>query len=121
MKSKLNKFLRYLQIEKGVPQGTIEAYQLDIEKGLIPFLQQRGKSEIAEVTRDDIRAYLDYLVVDRGNSNVTRARKLAATRSFFNYLVEIEELKANPASSIKSPRIPEVQPEYLTEEECIHF
>jgi len=121
MKSKLNKFLRYLQIEKGFSQGTIEAYQLDIEKGLIPFLQQWGKSEITEVTKDDIRAYLDYLVVNRGNSNVTRARKLAAIKSFFNYLVEVEELKANPVSSIKGPRIPETQPEYLTEEECIRL
>ena len=112
MKSKLNKFLRYLQIEKGFSQGTIEAYQLDIEKGLIPFLHQRGKSDTAKVTKDDIRAYLDYLVVDRGNASVTRARKLAAIKSLFNYLVETEALKANPASSIKSPRIPEMQPEY---------
>jgi len=95
MKSKLDKFLRYLQVERGVPQGTIEAYQLDIEKGLIPFLHRRGKSEIAEVTKDDIRAYLDYLVVNRGKSSVTRARKLAAIKSFFNYLVETKELKAS--------------------------
>ncbi len=54
MKSKLNKFLRYLQTERGFSQGTIEAYQLDIEKGLIPFLHQQGKSDIAEVTKDDI-------------------------------------------------------------------
>jgi len=121
MKRKLKKFLRYLQVERGFSQGTIEAYQLDIQKGLIPFLHRRGKSEIAEVTKDDIRAYLDYLVVDRGNSSVTRAWKLAAIKSFFNYLVETEELKANPASSIRSPRIPEMEPEYLTEEECIRL
>ena len=56
VKRKLKKFLRYLQIEKGFSQGTIEAYQLDIQKGLIPFLHQRGKSEIAQVTKDDIRS-----------------------------------------------------------------
>jgi len=95
MKRKLKKFLRYLQTERGFSQGTIEAYQLDIQKGLIPFLHQRGKSEIAEVTKDDIRAYLDYLVVNRGKSSVTRARKLAAIKSFFNYLVETKELKAS--------------------------
>jgi len=54
LKRKLKKFLRYLQTERGFSQGTIEAYQLDIQKGLIPFLHQRRKSEIAEVTRDDI-------------------------------------------------------------------
>ncbi len=121
MKSKLNKFLRYLQIEKGFSPGTIEAYQLDIERGLIPFLHQQGKSEIAEVTKADIRGYLDYVATARGNSNVTRARKLAAIKSFFNYLVENDGLEVNPAASIRSPRIPEKEPAYLTEEECIRL
>ena len=121
MKSKLNKFLRYLQIEKGFSQGTIKAYQLDIEKGLIPFLHQRGKFEEGEVTKADIRGYLDYVATSRGNSNVTRARKLAAIKSFFNYLVENAGLEVNPAASIRSPRIPEKEPEYLTEEECIRL
>jgi len=119
MRSKLNKFLHGLQFEKGFSQGTTEAYQLDIEKGLIPFLHQRGKFEVEEVTKADIRDYLDYVATSRGNSNVTRARKLAAIKSFFNYLVENEGLEANPAASIRSPRIPEKEPEYLTEEECI--
>jgi len=48
---------------------------------------------VGEVTRADIRAYLDYLATSRGNSNVTRARKLAAIKSFFNYLVENEGLE----------------------------
>ena len=121
MQRELSRFLHYLEVEKGYSQGTIEAYQLDIEKGLIPFLKQRGKFRVEEVTRGDIRAYLDYLSVERGNSSVTRARKLAAIKSFFNYLVENEELEANPAASIKSPRIPEKEPVYLTEEECVRL
>jgi len=119
VRSKLNEFVRYLQNEMGYSQGTIEAYQLDIEKGLFLFLHQRGKFEVGEVTKADIRDYLDYVATSRGNSNVTRARKLAAIKSFFNYLVENEGLEANPAASIKSPRIPQKEPEYLTEEECI--
>ena len=119
MRKELNRFLHYLEVEKGYSQGTIEAYQLDIEKGLIPFLYQRDKFKVEGVTKDDIRAYLDYLAVERGNSSVTRVRKLAAIKSFFNYLVENEGLEANPAASIKSPRIPEKEPVYLTEDECI--
>ncbi|GAI70246.1 unnamed protein product [marine sediment metagenome] len=99
MRSKLNKFLHYLQIEKGFSQGTIEAYQLDIERGLIPFLRQRGKFEVGDVTKADIRVYLDYVATDRGNCGATRARKLAAIKSFFNYLAENEGLKVNPAAS----------------------
>jgi len=121
VRSKLNEFLRYLQIEKGASQGTIKAYQLDIEKGLIPFLHQQGKFQVGEVTKGDIRGYLDYVATSRGNSNVTRARKLAAIKSFFNYLVETEELEVNPAASIRSPKIPEKEPEYLTDEESIRL
>ena len=121
MRKQLNRFLHYLNVEKGYSQGTIGAYQLDIGNGLIPFLHQRGKFGIEEVTRDDIRAYLDYAAVEKGNSGVTRARKLAAIKSFFNYLVENEELKANPAASIRSPRIPEKEPVYLSEQECLRF
>jgi len=121
MRSKLNKFLHYLQIEKGFSLGTIEAYQLDIEKGLISFLRKQRKLEVGEITKDDIRAYLDYVATERDNCGATRARKLAAIKSFFNYLVENEGLKVNPAASIKSPRIPEKEPEYLTEEECIRL
>jgi len=121
MKSKLSKFLRYLQIEKGFSPGTIEAYRLDIEKGLIPFLHQQDIFEVGEVTKDDIRTYLDYLATGRGNSNVTRTRKLAAMKSFFNYLVEDEGLEVNPAASIRSPKIPQKEPVYLTDEESIHL
>jgi len=121
MVNKLNEFLRYLQNEKGYSQGTIQVYQLDIERALFPFLHQRGKFTVGEVTKADIRAYVDYLVTSRGNSSATRARKLAAIKSFFNYLVETKELEANPAVSIRSPRIPEKEPVYLTDEESIHL
>ncbi len=121
MISKLDKFLRYLEMERGFSLGTIEAYRLDIAKGLIPFLHRRGKFEAGEVTKDDIKAYLDFIATNKGNSTVTRARKLAAIKSFFNYLVENGDLEVNQAASIKSPRIPEKEPVYLTDEESVHL
>ncbi len=121
MKDRIDRFLRYLRIEKGSSVTTVEAYRLDIEKGLMPFLHQRDKFEIEEVTKDDVRAYLDYAATTKGNSSTTRARKLAAIKSFFNYLVENEGLEANPAASIRSPRIPEKEPVYLSDEECIRL
>jgi len=52
VRSKLSEFLRYLKIEKGFPQGTIEAYRLDIDRGLLPFLHQRCKEERLLVAGD---------------------------------------------------------------------
>ena len=54
MRSKLNKFLRHLQIEKGFSHGTIEAYRLDIGKTLIPFLHQKG---VAPFTIKDLAGH----------------------------------------------------------------
>ena len=121
MKDRIDRFLRYLRIERGSSVTTVEAYRLDIEKGLMPFLHQRDKVEIEEVTKGDVRAYLEYAAITKGNSSTTRARKLAAIKSFFNYLVENEGLEANPAASIRSPRIPEKEPVYLSDEECIRL
>jgi len=121
MENNLNQFLRYLHVERGFPRSTIDAYRRDIDKGLIPFLRQRGKTRIVQVTRDDIRAYVDYLSTVRGNSSATRARKLAAIKSFFNYLVENETLGANPAALIRSPKISQKEPVYLTDEESIRL
>jgi site-specific recombinase XerD len=119
METGLQQFIRYLRFENGYSPSTVEAYRFDLERGLIPFLYQQGKSEVEKVTRDDIRAYLDYTAVCRGNSSITRARKLAAIKSFFNYLVGNGEIEVNPAAQIRSPRIPEREPVYLTDDETI--
>ncbi len=121
METKVSRFLRYLEVEKGLCPSTIQAYKLDLERGLIPFLCRRGKFRAEEVTIDDIRAYLDFLAHEKCNSVAARARKLAAIKSFFNYLVENEGLHANPAASIKTPKIPEKEPAYLTDDECIRL
>jgi len=63
MQTELNRFLHYLEVEKGYSQGTIKAYQLDIGRGLIPFLYQQGKFRVQKVTKDDIRIYMEYLAV----------------------------------------------------------
>ncbi len=121
MKIELDGFLHYLEIEKGFSLGTISAYKLDLSGSFLPFLSHRKKYNVKKVTKEDIKAYMDYLTVDKKNSVVTRARKLAAIKSFFKYMVENEILETNPAAYISSPKIPEKEPEYLTEDECIRF
>ena len=61
MEGTANMFLQCLEVEKGYSPNTIEAYRLDVQKGLIPFLYQRGKFKVSEVTSDDIRTYLEFL------------------------------------------------------------
>lgn len=118
MQEQVTRFVRYLEMERGLSRSTIKLYRRDLEGELLPFLRRRGKPRVEEVTRDDIRMYLDYLAAEKQNSAATRARKLATVKSFFNYLVENEGLKANPAASIRSPKMPRREPEYLSDGEC---
>ena len=118
MQEQVTRFVRYLEMERGLSRSTIKLYRRDLEGELLPFLRRRGKPRVEEVTRDDIRMYLDYLAAEKQNSAATRARKLATVKSFFNYLVENEGLKANPAASIRSPKMRRREPEYLSDGEC---
>lgn len=119
MESALSTFLRYLEVEKGYSPSTIEAYRLDVGKGLIPFLNEGGKFRVSEVTSHNIRAYMDFLANGRGNCTAARARKLAAIKSFFKYLVESGRLETSPATSVRSPKIAQREPVYLTDDECL--
>lgn len=120
MEQKLTRFLQYLEVERGYSPNTIEAYRLDLTKGFFTFLRELGKLDLGQVTRDDIREYMEMLS-KRGNSSITRRRKLASLKSFFNYLTENEGLEVDPTASVKSPKVPEKEPVYLTEEESIHL
>lgn len=62
MKNELNRFLHYLEAEKGFSPNTIIAYRIDLSRGLFPFLFRMEKYDIGEVTKKDIRAYMDYLL-----------------------------------------------------------
>ena len=108
-------------METGCSTGTIEAYRSDLQKGVLPFFRKRGRFDLSSVDKSDIRDYMDFLVSEKGNSNITRRRKLAAIKSFFNYMVENEELGINPAASIKSPKITDGKPVYLNDVECLEL
>jgi integrase/recombinase XerC/integrase/recombinase XerD len=64
-------------------------------------------------------AHLSAGAADGGQdlSAPTVARKLAAIRTFYRYMVEREELSANPADLVSSPRRPRKLPRYLKREE----
>ena len=58
MKNELDRFLHYLEVERGFSPGTIAAYRLDLYGSLFPFLHRKGKHDIKEVIKEDIRALI---------------------------------------------------------------
>ncbi|MCM8795403.1 MAG: tyrosine recombinase XerC [Candidatus Omnitrophica bacterium] len=112
----LEKFIRYLQIEKNYSSYTILNYQLDL-KDFEKFL---GDTALEKVDYLVLRKYLARLK-ERNLSNRTLNRHLSSLRSFFKFLVREGYLKNNPISSILSPKQERHLPVFLTEEEVVRL
>lgn len=110
----VRRYLRYLKLERGYSQNTIEAYKHDLE-WLLRFLSVRGISPLA-VNLDDLEQFAsslhEYNIGARSQSRI-----LFGVRSFYKYLVVDGYLEVNPTELLESPQLPKHLPEYLTTEE----
>ncbi len=109
MKEEIERFLTYLSVEKGFAENTIAAYRNDLYHDLAAFAEQemgkRGTMPTwTNFSRQDMLGYMLGLK-ERGYAATTQARKVAATKSFFNFLVAEGILKKNPAENVDSPKV----------------
>lgn len=117
----LRTFFRYLKLSRGLVPRSTELEEITISDIDVPFL--------SKVTLAEIYDFLSYLSRDRvrqansaepefGLTASSRARKIAAIRSFFKYLtVKAKLLDENPVQDLDSPKLPKTLPRYLTLEE----
>lgn len=79
----------YLPHERGASKNTLKAYK-DAFVLLITFMAAKGikaeKLTLAQIKREDINGFLDWLQSERGAGNTTRNARLAAIRSFYSYV-----------------------------------
>jgi tyrosine recombinase XerC len=110
MKEHVEKFLRYMQVQRGVSSNTLRAYRKDLE---MFFASVPGE----EVRAGDVRAFLAREMA-RGTAKSSVSRRLAALRSFFAYLHREGIVSTNPAKLVSSPRNPRKLPRFLTVDEA---
>lgn len=115
MQSFLEHFSHYLSVEKGLARNTLESYSRDLNKFFL-FLKKNRVETAARVDRALITGYLLSLK-EEGRAPSTISRNVASIRSFFNFLVQEELLKDNPAQLVKAPRIEKKLPRVLTAKE----
>lgn len=103
-------FLDYLKIEKGLAALTIVSYHSDLEQ-FAEFLSNRRR-ELLSARKEDVRAFLSRLFSD-GVSDRSVARKLAALRHFYKFLLLDRMIQHDPTLDIESPRQWKVLPKAL--------
>lgn len=108
----IEKFLRYLEIEKNYSPHTLLNYKMDLED-FQAFLKETPIESADYLT---LRKYLAILK-EKNLQSRSVARKLSCLRSFFKFLCRDGYLKANPALSLASQKLNKHLPSFLTEEE----
>jgi integrase/recombinase XerD len=109
VKDDIERFLTYLSVEKGFSENTLLAYRNDLENDLLGFaereISKRGSIPMwPNFVRQDTISYLLYLK-DRGYAATTQARKVAAAKSFFGFMVKEGLLKTSPTENIGAPNV----------------
>lgn len=112
MRRYIEKFMRYLKIEKNYSEHTILNYQLDLED----FEKFLGGLPLENIDYLTLRKYLAALK-EKSLSARTIMRRLSALRSFFKFLTREGYLKENPTAALMSPKQEKHLPLFLTEDE----
>lgn len=110
----LRHYSRYLKLERGYSQNTIDAYTHDILH-LLNYLNSVCKP-LLDVKLDDLENFVAALC-DLGISAKSQARILSGVRSFYRYLVLDGYLNDDPTELLESPNIGEHLPEVLSTKE----
>ncbi len=108
MKEAIDNFLDYLVVEKGFSENTKLAYKNDLHQ-LAGFIEEGAakRGTIPPWAAFDRQAMLSYLLdlKGRGYAATTVARKVAAVKSFFSFLVAEGVIKDNPTQGVASAKV----------------
>ena len=111
----LNKFLRYLKLEKQYSIHTSTNYKRDINQ-FKEFLKEQYDyllNNVEKISPAVVREYLSTMIIS-GISRRSVARKLSALRSFFKYLFRQGDIQKTPTDNINAPKLNKPLPKFLT-------
>ncbi|HEY6246676.1 MAG TPA: tyrosine recombinase XerC [Pyrinomonadaceae bacterium] len=126
MEQLIEQFLEHLRYERNVSAHTLRNYASDLEQfvdHVAPADPKSGARKFPELKNVDhltIREWLAELHSTQ-KKKASIARKLAALRTFFQFLVREGLLESNPAKLVSTPRQEKKLPKHLSIEEAIKF
>ncbi len=126
MNPTVESFLSYLSVERGFSSNTTAAYRNDLGQ-FVEFLEKRlapvggvGGVGWGAVDRDALLGFLLSLK-ERGYAPATVARKVAAVKSFFAFLVSERMIEKDPTENLAGTKLGQSLPRTLTVEQVEEF
>lgn len=112
MERELDHFIDYMNVVKRASPHTVRNYASDI----VQFLEFARAAEVDTYDYPLIRRYLAHLQRD-GSAKTSVARKIAAIRAFFKYLVNKGIIETDPMVGVTAPRREKRLPKFLRGEQ----
>lgn len=109
--SAIARFLEHMSVERRSAPSTVETYGRDLQAMHRFAIETKLPLEVSALTTLVLRQFLSTVVTNRGPATI--ARKLAALRAFFRFMVERRELAESPAAALRMPRVPRALPGFL--------
>ena len=126
MEQLIEQFLEHLRYERNVSAHTLRNYASDLEQfvdHVAPADPKSGARKFPELKNVDHLTFREWLAElhSAQKKKASIARKLAALRTFFQFLVREGLLESNPAKLVSTPRQEKKLPKHLSIEEAIKF
>ncbi|HEX30741.1 tyrosine recombinase XerC [Candidatus Poribacteria bacterium] len=115
MEKHIERFLRYLELERNYSPNTLRGYRSDL-KEFERYIRESGLNSVLEVDHLTVRGYLARLQLN-GLSRATVQRKLSSLKTLYRFLHRMGFIEADPTASISTPRVERRLPDFLTVEE----
>lgn len=109
----ISEYLTYLEVERGLSQNTVLAYENDILGFFDYFKNIEDPNEIKRIHFSEYTVHL----AQNGLLSSSVTRKIASIKGFFRFLSANKEIKSNPSLSVTSPKIPKKLPKVISYEE----
>lgn len=114
----VQKFCHYLEHEKRSSEHTVTAYRRDLSD-MVLFLKGTLSSEdLSKVTTPHLSTFVRSL---RRLQASSVARKVAAIKSFFKFLLRERMITRNPAGILQAPKVPKRLPTFMTIDDVLRL
>ncbi|MER2040954.1 MAG: site-specific tyrosine recombinase XerD [Desemzia incerta] len=112
MKEDLEEYIRYLRIERGLADNTIESYKRDLNQYLV-YLEKNELEDWAKIDRYTILSFLQELKETK-KSSATVIRMVSSLRKFHQYLKQEQRSSVDPMLHIDTPKKAQHLPKVLS-------
>ncbi len=126
MENYLTQFFEHLRYERNVSEHTLRNYRIDLTQfhdhlaPPDPQTEARREFDIKQIDHITIREWLSSLHTGQKKKS-SIARKLAALRTFFQFLLREGVVEKNPAKLVSTPRQEKKIPNHLSIEDMVRF